>query len=120
MGPVSVMVGMAVVLLLWHEVQVDPLFPENPEIPPGLACAAVGRIVKTNVTSAIRLMTRACTGPIAELPEVRKAVANVELQALRLSRDFLSSTVASFLQPPLASTRAVGDDGMQLSGSCLL
>ena len=36
-GPVSVTVGTAVVLELWHKVQVEPLLPENPEMPPLLA-----------------------------------------------------------------------------------
>jgi hypothetical protein len=39
---VSVTVG-TLVLLLWHEVQVDPLIPENPEIPPLLAFAVEGQ-----------------------------------------------------------------------------
>ena len=30
-GPVSVTVG--AVPLLWHDVQVEPVFPENPEMP---------------------------------------------------------------------------------------
>jgi len=37
-GPVSVMVG-TLVLELWHVVHVEPLFPENPEMPPLLAFA---------------------------------------------------------------------------------
>jgi len=51
----------------------------------------------------------------AGLVDVDRAVANVGRQVLSVSGNFLSSTVASFLQPSLASTRAVGDEGMQLS-----
>jgi len=32
-GPVRVMVGMLVVLVLWHILQVEPLMPDIPEMP---------------------------------------------------------------------------------------
>jgi hypothetical protein len=41
-GPVSVTVG-TLVLLLWHEVQLDPLIPEKPEMPLPVALAAAGQ-----------------------------------------------------------------------------
>jgi hypothetical protein len=39
-GPVSVTVGG--VPLLWQDVQVEPVLPENPEIPPLEALARMG------------------------------------------------------------------------------
>src|SRR6516165_4981339 len=88
-------------------------------MPPGLACAAIGKTVKTRIT-AIRLTTRAFVGMGAGLVGVGRAVANLGRQALSVSGNFRSSTGASFLQPSLASTRAVGDEGMQLFAYRLL
>jgi hypothetical protein len=39
-GPDSVIVG-TFVLLLWHRVQVEPLLPENPEMPLVLALTGI-------------------------------------------------------------------------------
>jgi hypothetical protein len=57
-GPVSVTVG-TLELPLWHEVQVEPFFPENPEIPLELAAAGTEPYMKMNMRSVIqtRLMT---------------------------------------------------------------
>ena len=38
--------------LLWQLVQVEPLFPENPEIPPGYALAEDAKHTTANITIA--------------------------------------------------------------------
>ena len=50
-GPVRVTVGG--VPLLWHEVQVEPLFPEKPEIPLLDALAGIDEQMTANVTRMI-------------------------------------------------------------------
>ena len=54
-GPLRVTVG--AVPLLWHEVHVEPLFPENPEIPLLLAAAGRGDKKEMRVSSAIHEIT---------------------------------------------------------------
>jgi hypothetical protein len=50
-GPLQVIAG--AVPVLWQEVQVEPLFPEYPETPPGYALAGV---VKEAIIHAARKM----------------------------------------------------------------
>jgi len=94
-GPVKVTVGAEP--LLWHEVQVEPLFPENPEIPLLLAVAGMGDTRERRVTS-----------PIHDIPMIGNRRCRFRLMVLgddgtdrttsRTGRKFLSSTVASFLR----------------------
>ena len=51
-GPVRVMVGILVVLVLWQFLQVEPLMPDIPEMPPLLARAGTAAYTNANVTSA--------------------------------------------------------------------
>ena len=51
MGPLMLTVGTPLVLELWHVVQVMPLFPENPEIPPPYALAEDGRKIMATRTA---------------------------------------------------------------------
>ena len=85
-GPVRVMVGTDV-LLLWHEVQVEPFLPENPDIPPLLAFARTGARVSAMVIKTIRVIKWFGT-PV-----------KVSEKTLWVSGDLRSSTVASFLSP---------------------
>jgi hypothetical protein len=50
-GPVNVIVGIFVALVLWHMVQVEPLLPENPEMPPLLARAGTGEYNRAKINN---------------------------------------------------------------------
>jgi hypothetical protein len=52
-GPVNVTFG--AVPELWHDVQVEPLLPENPEIPPLLALAMVDEQMIANARRMIQV-----------------------------------------------------------------
>lgn len=52
-GPVKVTFG--AVPELWHDVQVEPLLPENPEIPPLLALAMVDEQMIANARRMIQV-----------------------------------------------------------------
>jgi len=54
-GPVSVTVGG--VPELWHDVQVEPVLPETPEIPPPEALAEIGQQI---TASAVRITVTHC------------------------------------------------------------
>jgi len=95
-GPLRVTVG--AVPLLWHEVHVDPFFPEKPEIPPLLAAAGSEKKSAIIVTSAIQ------DSPMARDVSRRCRIIvgmnarGTGFAVARAGRRFLSSTVASFLR----------------------
>jgi hypothetical protein len=95
-GPLRVTVG--AVPPLWHEVHVDPFFPEKPEMPPLLAAAGSGNKSAIIVTSAIQ------DSPMARDCSRRRRIvfgmdaAGTGFTAAKAGRKFLSSTVASFLR----------------------
>ena len=113
-GPVSVTVGM-LVLLLWHEVQVEPLFPENPEIPPLLAFAVEGEHMGSSTNTAIHNhVTR-----LVDVLSLDFWTTGVGVAVQQLDRNFLGSTVASFLQPSHGAYEGGGGRRMQFCRALL-
>ena len=96
LGPVSVTVG--AVPLLWHDVQVEPFLPENPEMPLLVALTGTDELMTTNVSRATQCNAIAPNllwffGFLAWM----RAAGTLEA-APSIGRNFLCSTVASFLR----------------------
>ena len=112
-GPLRVMLG--AVPLLWHEVQVDPVLPEKPEIPPLLAAAGKAKTSTIRVTSAIH--NKPMTRQVAlRCGKFVRGDGGTVFRAAKNGREFLSFTVASFLSAAAwRVTAASGGRRMQLS-----
>jgi hypothetical protein len=93
-GPVRVTVGG--VPLLWHEVHVEPLFPENPEMPLLDALAGIDEWMTANITRMIETheMRDRTTGFLSERLGIDDAVASWVV--FKGEKRFLFCTGASF------------------------
>jgi hypothetical protein len=113
-GPVSVTAG--AVPLLWHDVQVEPLLPENPEIPLLLAVARLDEQMIANARKMIQVnpYVRYCWS-LFDCLICMKTDGGIDPAATGLqdNGDVLSATVASFLGRRMAHYGRPGGRRMQ-------